>query len=295
MKNASMIMMPSAGISVQLAAVVLAAATIQSTLSYDNTQHYYDDSGAIDSGNHKHQQQPEVAVAITDTSQASPSSSWDHSSNNIELLLQKSTSNYSPNIILSSYFPTLEVHSQFTRWKKRHGKNYSTRQEHAHRKWIWLLNHEYIERHNKSTNNTIGENNIVSDGGDTSRKSGYYALAHNDFSDLTLDEFQQRFSLGKYRGMRKGIRKSDESSKESVSIFTTSSSRLQELRRVEEEDEAIMVTRNGLDFVDNVKISSDDSKDGYESTALNNDVMDYKNWVEEGAVTNVKNQLICGA
>jgi len=65
MKNASMIMMPSAGISVQLAAVVLAAATIQSTLSYDNTQHYYDDSGAIDSGNHKHQQQPEVAVAIT--------------------------------------------------------------------------------------------------------------------------------------------------------------------------------------------------------------------------------------
>lgn len=56
-----------------------------------------------------------------------------------------------------------------------------------------------------------------------------------------------------------------------------------------------MVTMNGLDFVDNVKISSDDSKDGYESTALNNDVMDYKNWVEEGAVTNVKNQLICGA
>lgn len=293
--------MPSAGIRLQLAAVVVAAATIQSTLSYDvivgditNIRHY-DGSGAIDSGNRKHQQQPEVAVAITDTSHASPSSSWDHISNNIEQLLQKSTSNYSPNIILSSYFPTVEVHSQFTRWKKRHGKNYSTRQEHAHRKWIWLLNHEYIERHNKSTNNTIGENNIVSDGGDTSRKSGHYALAHNDFSDLTLDEFQQRFSLGKYRGMRRGIRKSDESSKESVSIFTTSSSRLQELRRVEEEDEAIMVTRNGLDFVEHVKNSFDDSKDGYESTALNTDVLDYKNWVEEGAVTTVKNQLFCGA
>ena len=90
-----------------------------------------------------------------------------------------------------------------------------------------------------------------------------FALGHNDFSDLSNDEFQQRFFLGKYSpGIREAKGLSDGS-------WITSSSR--KLRGDELEVNAA------------VEVVED-----YTAPVAN--VPEEKNWVEEGAVTSTKNQ-----
>ncbi len=195
-----------------------------------------------------------------------------YSSDDIELLLL--TKNYySPNLILSSSFPTVELHFQFSKWKSQHSKTYSTRTEHAHRKLIWLMNHEYIERHNNNNNN-----NNKSNGSKISDSSGDYELAHNDFSDLTFMEFQRRFSLGKYSPGVVGMSSSSGGGTQSTEIIAT----------------AMNAANDHKDTKDYAEWEEEEDVDEDESPVVNI-VPEYKNWVEEGAVTNVKNQLFCGA
>eukprot|EP00970_Alexandrium_tamarense_P008347 scaffold1593_cov193-Alexandrium_tamarense.AAC.48 len=94
-----------------------------------------------------------------------------------------------------------------------------------------------------------------------------FALGHNDFSDLSNDEFQQRFFLGKYSpGIREAKGLSDGS-------WITSSSRKLRGDELEVNAEGEVV-------------------EDYTAPVAN--VPEEKNWVEEGAVTSTKNQWLCG-
>jgi len=203
----------------------------------------------------------------------------DYSSNDIQLLIENN--NYSPNLVLSSSFPTLELHSQFNNWKYQHSKSYNTRQEHAHRKLIWLMNHEYIERHNSNQNNgssSGSSNNSIQRDGGTS--TGGYVLAHNAYSDMTHLEFQQRFNLGEYSpGVVYQREKQKSRSVDRMSTTTTTSRMMRASKNTGENE---------------IKAEAVE-EEGNEDEATVVDVPEYKNWVEEGAVTNVKNQWFCGA
>ena len=167
-----------------------------------------------------------------------------------------------PHVILSSTFPSSQLHDIFTQWSMQFNRSYETLDEHAYRKVIWLQNHLYISNHNNEGKHS-------------------HTLGHNDFSDLTNDEFQQRFYLGKYSpGVKKPMGRNDGSLLPKwSSSSTTSTSR--KLLRSEEEGEG----HEG----EEVLYDEDDD----EATVVN--VPEYKNWNEDGAVTSVKNQWFCGA
>mmetsp|Transcript_17983 Transcript_17983/g.32660 ORF Transcript_17983/g.32660 Transcript_17983/m.32660 type:complete len:313 (-) Transcript_17983:230-1168(-) len=91
-------------------------------------------------------------------------------------------------------------------------------------------------------------------------------MSHNDFSDLTNDEFRQRNFLGEYSpGIMKPKGRSEGS-------WLPSSPGRKLLRS---------------------DIGDLDESDADEATVVN--VPDFKNWKDEGAVTKVKNQWLCGA
>ena len=85
-----------------------------------------------------------------------------------------------PHVVLSSTYPDIETHELFELWKVKYGRTYDdvSTAERAKRKLIWITNHIMISHHN--TNNAEGGG-----GG-----SNGHSLGHNDFSDLTNDEFR---------------------------------------------------------------------------------------------------------
>ncbi|KAL7542485.1 hypothetical protein ACHAXR_013135 [Thalassiosira sp. AJA248-18] len=170
-----------------------------------------------------------------------------------------------PNLVLSTTFPTPELHSAFSQWTTQYARTYKTLHEHALRKLIWLQNHSHIESHNNAKF-TSG-----------SASSSRHSLAHNDFSDLTNDEFQKRFYLGRYSpGVAKPKGRSDGSS------WLTSTSR----KLLRGDDSLETGEEKGEKGIT-------DTEDDAAKTVV--DVPDYKNWNEDGGVTKVKNQWFCGA
>eukprot|EP00934_Nitzschia_sp_Nitz4_P006446 Nitzschia sp. Nitz4//scaffold382_size14485//43//1292//NITZ4_008933-RA/size14485-snap-gene-0.12-mRNA-1//1//CDS//3329549908//6436//frame0 len=74
----------------------------------------------------------------------------------------------------------LEAEEQFVEWTLRHDKVYEDHSELQARLSIWLDNHAYIEQHNNQS------------------PPPSYLLGHNQFSDMTVDEYQQYNKLGPY-------------------------------------------------------------------------------------------------
>jgi len=68
----------------------------------------------------------------------------------------------------------------FKSWMKDHERVYENTEEEVKRLITWVKNHEHIERHNNKEN------------------SSSYTLGHNQFSDLTNDEFRRLNFLGDY-------------------------------------------------------------------------------------------------
>ncbi len=158
----------------------------------------------------------------------------------------------SPSVVLESTFPTPQLHSLFQNWKDDFSREYESEKENAYRKLIWLKNHDIIESHTERI------------------PPPSHSLSHNDFSDMTNDEFQRRFYLGRYSPGVKTSRGMDDGS-----LFgTTFTSR--KLRGDEDEEE------------------EGNYEEEYDSGTVS-EVPESKDWREEGAVTKVKNQWLCGA
>lgn len=128
----------------------------------------------------------------------------------------------------------------FETWTKTYAKFYETEDELMERLHIWWSNHERIEEHNKQDTKPT------------------YTLGHNEYSDLSQDEFAQRFKLGKY-------------------------SRTPELAK--EKTQRLV----GSD----VKTARRQLNENLHQLPLQ--VPDYVNWVAMGGVTPVKNQGACGS
>ena len=149
--------------------------------------------------------------------------------------------------ILESTYPTAELHRLFDEWKVAFGRSYEADPPHeaALRKLTFLENHAKIEEHNQAGHD--------------------WKLGHNEFSDLSQEEFMERMKLGKH----------------SPGVF---------------EPKGRSDGRLGLVSVEGRSLRSsaaDVEEEEFEDNAAENDeleVPDEKNWVEEGAVTAVKNQ-----
>ncbi|KAL7453380.1 hypothetical protein ACHAWC_005055 [Mediolabrus comicus] len=174
-------------------------------------------------------------------------------------LVLKSTS--PKDVVLSSSYPTKELHALYEQWKDQFKREYDTLKEEAMRKLIWLENHAHIEKHN-----------------DQIMPAPSYTLGHNDFSDLTLDEFKKQFYLGEYSpGIFQGKGRLSNSGPNNLLSQRT-------LRGSSDNDSAHQESAS----------YGDEDEDDDSNTPVE-DVPETKNWVEEGAVTSVKNQWFCGA
>jgi len=158
---------------------------------------------------------------------------------------------------ISLFMNSLVNADEFLSWKVHHKKEYRNHEEEAIRKNIWLQNNYFIGNHNA--------------------EGSSYTLGHNHFSDMTHDEFKRHFSLGESGGAdlsvpsaKLGLRKSG---------YSTTTIRN---RRLSENVAAKKIESTAKGIAD---INVRDSKD------LPADI----NWVNVGAVTEVKNQGPCGS
>jgi C1A family cysteine protease len=69
---------------------------------------------------------------------------------------------------------------KFQQWMQDHNRVYENLEEQIQKMKVWYLNHELIEKHNRQ------------------EPKPSYTLGHNNFSDMTHEEFQEYFRLGMY-------------------------------------------------------------------------------------------------
>lgn len=175
----------------------------------------------------------------------------------LSLLLSTSPYNTSAQSIASSTKVELvelqSTLSLFQQWSQEHGKVYSSTEEHDKRHLIWHNNELYIQKHNNQQN-----------------PKPSYKLGHNQFSDLSIDEYHSKnflhtFSPGvmtnekKYSGFLRGDNKG---------LLKTS-------------EVVTSIARRKL-FDNN-------------NNHVDEDLPSFVDWVKNGAVTKVKNQGNCGA
>lgn len=128
--------------------------------------------------------------------------------------------------------------THFRNWMNLHQKSYDSDHVLNQRLQIWLENDKLIREHNRNPKKT-------------------FTVGHNEYSDMTSDEFHAYFKLGKHSKMPD----------------------LKKMRPVRDDKEAVEVANQRRALMELSKLSLPESV----------------NWVEEGAVTGVKNQGNCGS
>ena len=104
----------------------------------------------------------------------------------------------------SNHQQDLLLQEEFHAWKEQQGKAYETSDELLNRMDIWMENHgkcllEYVCR--KLVSDTYSKTHgfyilVLIESHNTQIPTPSYFLGHNQFSDLTLDEFQKYNKLG---------------------------------------------------------------------------------------------------
>merc|ERR1719446_151917 len=176
---------------------------------------------------------------------------------------------------------TTELHKLFDQWTEKFVREYATMEERVRRRAVWLENHMRIVEHNK--------------GDDT------YTMAHNQFSDLTFEEFEEQVKIGKFAApMRrynkkvKNVPTASAGSVGNVDIDLSSADNEEPIEEIQHGDEGDMAVQRRANLRASKEITSDTSS-STSSSSEDDSLPEYVNWVEEGAVASVKNQGMCGS